>query len=157
MEKLEVLKQNAIKAFKNANAEGKKILSNLFGEDVFSSKIENTKTFEEVCDFMAVNPNDIIPYKNPVNSFQKGINAFAKLTFIADAFNGEWKADWSNTNQKKWYPYFDMSSGFRFCDTDFNSDDTGTDVGSRLCFRDDETAKNVGKTFISLYEELLTK
>lgn len=39
MENLTILKENAIKAFDEANAKGKNLLKNLFGEKVFIKNI----------------------------------------------------------------------------------------------------------------------
>lgn len=158
METLTIPKQKVLSEYHSADDKTKKILTAIFGEETFSVNLLSAKTFEDVCSIMAVNPDDIIPYKSPVNTFQKGINAFAVLTFIADAFNGDWKADWDNTNQKKWYPYFEkQSSGFRFYFSSYGYYYADTIVGSRLCYKDEETATHVGKIFISHYNELLIK
>jgi len=82
--------------------------------------------------------------------------AYKKLKIIAKAINQGWTPDWNNTDQKKWYPWFRMSSGFGFALTDYTYTHANTDVGSRLCFETKEKAEYAGKQFEEIYKQLLT-
>jgi hypothetical protein len=64
--------------------------------------------------------------------------------------------DWNDTNQKKWFLYFNLSSGFGFSGTDFYFDYTDTIVSSRLCFETEEKARYAGNQFLELYKSFLT-
>lgn len=75
------------------------------------------------------------------------------LKMLAECLNEGWQPDWNNDNQYKYYPWFYMggSSGFRYRAYDLWG--SYSDVGSRLCFIDYDTAKYVGEQFIDLYKE----
>lgn len=74
---------------------------------------------------------------------------------LTKALNEGWTPDWSNSNEVKWYPWFDMRgpSGFRF----HGYDDwrSHSSVGSRLCFKTRELTEYAGKTFTAVYEQFL--
>jgi len=82
---------------------------------------------------------------------------YEDLILVAKALNGNWKPDWNDINEYKWFPYFQFSSGFRFSDTfaDYDCGNAGTDFGSRLCFKNKQIAEYAGKTFIEQYEKLM--
>jgi hypothetical protein len=82
--------------------------------------------------------------------------AYKKLKVIAKALNEGWQADYSNNNQKKWYPYFYMSpSGFAFYDTYHGCSYPHAGRSARLCFKDDATAEYAGKQFLKLWEDFI--
>jgi len=102
------------------------------------------------------NPKTALPYAKPKNDFQEALNAVATLWIIAQAIRGTWEADYDNSNQKKWYPWFrKTASGFvfsnAFCDWSFSYSATG----SRLCFENSEDAEYFGKKFIKLHNKVL--
>ena len=81
--------------------------------------------------------------------------AFMKLKTIfkaANKMNNDWKADYSNSSQYKYYPYFVWrSSGFRYLGTYYA--DAYTNTGSRLCCGTSDDAKYIGKKFEDLYND----
>ena len=82
--------------------------------------------------------------------------AYRILKMVTKAINGEWTADWSNTNQPKWYNYFRVlpsGAGFSLSRTDYSYG--GTDVGSRLCFESQKKAEQAAKYFEDLYIKYL--
>lgn len=81
------------------------------------------------------------------------------LIIICRALNEGWTPDWNDSNQAKWYPYFDMrsKSGFGFSYSFYVTWRTSADVGSRLCFKNEELAKYAGKQFENIYKSFLTK
>lgn len=78
---------------------------------------------------------------------------------ITEAINGEWKADWSDNDQKKWIPwfYFNTSSGFAFGATYCDCSCAHAGYASRLCFETDAQATHASCQFPELYGDLLTK
>lgn len=89
-------------------------------------------------------------------AFNASATADQQLVDIAKAINkvdNEFKVDYKNTNQEKWFPVFDASRGFAFsasiCDRWFSY----SDVGSRLCerFSCEEIADFYGKQFNELH------
>jgi hypothetical protein len=92
---------------------------------------------------IAALPND----SHPVN-YQKAI-------VLTKVFNEGWLPDWDNTNQLKYYPYFEMggSSGFRYIDCD--NWRSLSNVGSRLCFKSAKLAEHAGKKFTAIYKQFM--
>ncbi len=122
-------------------------------------ELKNLKTFEDACKIEGLDPEKVIPDFScyPVQDHSAMI-AHAKLVIIARAANRlankgvEWKPDWTNNNQWKYYPWFEMyrgSSGFRF--GDFDLWHSYSYVGSRLCFLSREVGEYVATTFLDLY------
>lgn len=108
-------------------------------------------TFEEACEVLDIDPDSAISDTDTTDEA-----AYKKLKVVSKAINQEWTPDWSNTNQKKWFPYFNLSSGFGFSGTDYNYVYTHAAVGSRLCFESEAKAKHAGTEFLQLYKEFLT-
>lgn len=111
----------------------------------------DVKTYEDAVEMRPVDEDNIIyPTDRP------HIVAFKKLCHIIRVINENWQPDWSNTNQRKWYPWFKLSSGFRFSYSDFDYGRTNTTVGSRLCFESEEKSDYTATQFIDLYKKFLT-
>ncbi|KQS34016.1 hypothetical protein [Dyadobacter sp. Leaf189] len=120
----------------------------------FMKTSTKVQSFEEACVALGLNPAEELPYSVATTNRQRGINAVAKLAIIAEALNEGWKPDWSNWNERKYYPYFDKAaggSGFSF--DDFYCDASYTGVGSRLVFRTAELARYAGTQFLEIYRE----
>lgn len=118
------------------------------------------KTFEDACKVVNLDPNTVIPdFSLFPESDKEAMIAHAKLVIIAKALNGDWIPDWSDWNQNKYYPWFEMSSasGGGFSCDDYVSWRTGSDVGSRLCFQNRKMAKYAGKQFEDLYKAYFVK
>lgn len=117
---------------------------------------ERIKSFEDACADQGVNIDEF--YENC-----KGLTldeiAYRKLKIIARALNEKWEPNWDNSNEYKYYPYFDMrsaSSGFGFSHSACDRWITATSCGSRLCFKSEKLAKYAGTQFTSIYKELFT-
>ncbi|TWP30535.1 hypothetical protein ETU09_00610 [Apibacter muscae] len=120
-----------------------------------STIIEKIKTFEDACKELNLNPKDFtITIPNEFSKHSEALTAHLKLVVITQALNEGWEPDWSNWDEYKYYPWFDMedsaSGGFSFGGYgDWNSISI---VGSRLCFKSRELAEYAGKQFEGLYE-----
>lgn len=118
------------------------------------------KSFEEACQYKGLDPQKVLP---DVSGFpkehQQAIVSHAMLIIIVAALNENWKPDWNDMNEEKWYPWFDMEktesnpSGFGLCVAHFVH--TFTFVGSRLCFRTRALAQYVGTQFSELYKSYM--
>lgn len=123
-----------------------------FGADCFRKKNFNEiKTFEDACKELDINPQAVYYGNDTTDEI-----AYKKLKIVIRAINQGWIPDWDNIDQRKWWPYFNLSSGFGFSHTHYYYDGTNTDVGSRLCFETQEKAAYAGQQFIDLYKEFLT-
>jgi hypothetical protein len=115
------------------------------------------KTFEDACIALdLLQPELVIPdFLSFPSTDRLAMIAHAKLIIIAKALNEGWVPDWSNWDEYKYYPWFDMQpssgSGFAYGDYDFWS--TYSSVGSRLCFKSSELAEYAGKQFEGLYKD----
>lgn len=117
--------------------------------------VKKIKTFEAACKLLKLDPVKTIPdFSGFPKEDHAAMIAHAKLVIIAKAANGDWKPDWQNHDQYKYYPWFEMHApGFQFVNAiDYY---LFSDVGSRLCFRDRETAKHIAETFIDLYKDYM--
>jgi hypothetical protein len=158
MDTLEIQKQNALDAYNNANDDGKKLLSTLFGKDVFIMKItDRIKTFEDALKVCPPTDNvKILLDYNGVDADMLAAQAFAKLTLIGRALNEGWQPKWEDTDQYKYYPYFKHQGGFGLADGDYGYGYTSAGVGSRLCFKNATLAEYAGKQFADIYNTFLS-
>ena len=127
---------------------------------------EKIKTFEDACALLKYDSNNVIPDLSLFpEKDRSALEAHCKLVIIADALNrlendgDEWFPDWSNYNEYKYTPWFDMdpssASGFAFGGyDDWYSD---SNVGSRLCYKTRELAEYAGKQFEDLYKMKFVK
>lgn len=81
--------------------------------------------------------------------------AYRLLKLLTKSLNEGWIPDWSNSNEYKYVPFFEMRgpSGFRFHDYVHWSSVSG--VGSRLCFKTRPLAEYAGKQFQSVWEQYM--
>ena len=114
------------------------------------------KTFEDACMKLGLDPTKLPETSEIPAELSKPIIAAYKLMIIYKAINDGWRPDWSNWNQYKYYPWFEvLSSGFGFSVTAYLCGDTTTAVGSRLCTDTKEKALYIAKQFESEYKDYL--
>ena len=111
---------------------------------------KDIKTFEDACEVLNIKPNLVFTYSDPKDEI-----AFKKLKIIIRAINEGWTPNWKDGDQKKWWPWFNLSSGFGFAYSDFVYAYSGTTVGSRLCFETKEKSDYCANQFLSLYKDFL--
>lgn len=76
--------------------------------------MENIKSYEDACVVVKHDPAALPDVSAIPEEFKKATIANFKLMIIAKALRGDWVPDWNNRNQYKWYPWFNMFSGFAF-------------------------------------------
>ncbi|MDP1816715.1 MAG: hypothetical protein Q8K92_19840 [Leadbetterella sp.] len=120
-------------------------------------KINNTKfgdyrdiqTFENACE--ATGEKWTEPKSLPVD-----VIAYMKLRIIAKALNGGSWMTYEDTDEGKYYPWFNATgsaSGFSF-DVCYY-DRSASLVGSRLTFKSAEIAKYAGSQFLEIYNQYI--
>lgn len=121
------------------------------GEVTFKAKpkciMERIKTIEDVLKYHNIEKDD---FEADYKGLPKDVTAYRLLVLIAAALNEGWTPDWDNSNERKYNSYFTMgSSGFRY----YGYDDwnTGSIVGSRLCFKTKELAIYAAEQFKDIY------
>jgi hypothetical protein len=151
---LKINKEKAKKLYPKADDWFKIELEEAFGPDSFRKKdFRDIKTFEDACTELELTQEDLLHIRNDDEPDEV---AYKKLKIIIAAINQGWIPDWNNGDQKKWWPYFNLSSGFGFSAAFYDCDGTGTTVGSRLCFESQEKAIYAGQQFLDLYKDFLT-
>ena len=151
MEKFEEVKKRAKETYKSACPEVKKAIANIFGENCFVENImERVKTFEDACDVLGIEPCTLFRSLDSKDEI-----AYKKIKIIARVLNQGWAPNWSDTNERKWYPWFNAagSSGFGFSASAY--DYWFALAGSRLCFKSKELAEYAGKQFECIYKSFI--
>lgn len=123
-----------------------------------SKKAVLPKSFEHACEMLGLNPDRVLRWKNPKNADQEADNARKRVETIVKAANGDWKPDYNDSNQQKWYPWFVYNSRlrrFRFNGTDFGYTYACAGTGARLVTKDDKTATYIGKRFVAEFNKFL--
>lgn len=186
MEKeLKISAHDALKAYKNADNYGKKILEDLFGKDFYKIDIkERVKCLEGAVAVLGMNNQTVKDYYAIARkTSSKNIIAFTKLRVIAEALNEGWKPNF-NDDELRYYPWFHVytkeeyeelnedekkefsvvgrsfngsntSGSLLFACADYASSNSFSFYGSRIAFKTKELAKYCGKQFIDIWKDFL--
>ena len=150
---LKLEKSTAKKLYPDAPKWFQEVMLETFGVEFFKKKeFTEIKTFEDACQELGICESDVFSESDTPDEI-----AYKKLKVIVRAINQGWEPDWSNTDQRKYYPWFEvLSSGVGFSDSGFNFGYSPATVGSRLCFETKEKSDYAGKQFKEEYEQFLT-
>lgn len=158
MRTLQIKQDSLLAAFRNAGKEGKQVLSDLFGKQValYDNITDRVKSFEDACQVLGISTN-VPEVKGLPRKHQKAIIANYKLIVIAEALNEGWKPNWQDSDEYKYYPWFDMSNpaGVGYSYTNVTASKTSAYIGSRLCLKNRELAIYFGQTFTDLFNDSL--
>lgn len=158
MRTLQIKQDSLLAAFRNAGKEGKQVLSDLFGKQValYDNITDRVKSFEDACQVLGISTN-VPEVKGLPRKHQKAIIANYKLIVIAEALNEGWKPNWQDSDEYKYYPWFDMSNpaGVGYSHTSYTASRTSASFGSRLCLKNRELAIYFGQTFTDLFNDSL--
>lgn len=158
MRTLQIKQDSLLVAFRNAGKEGKQVLSDLFGKQValYDNITDRVKSFEDACQVLGISTN-VPEVKGLPRKHQKAIIANYKLIVIAEALNEGWKPNWQDSDEYKYYPWFDMSNpaGVGYSNASRTASNTSASVGSRLCLKNRELAIYFGQTFTDLFNDSL--
>jgi hypothetical protein len=119
--------------------------------------LEIVTSYEKACEYLGRDEHVGITTTGE-NPHTGAILAMFKLVTIAEAWNkiDGFVPDFTNRSQDKWFPYFyyeKESAGFVFAHANDAPSRTGANVGSRLCFKSSNRAREFGKSFIDLFNE----
>jgi len=156
MKNLNITAEAVKQAFKNAGKDGKQVLTDLFGKQVllYDNITERVTSFEDACQVLGISTN-VPDVKGLPRKHQKAIVANYKLIIIAEALNEGWKPNWQDSDEYKYYPWFDMTNpaGVGCSSTNPTATAAYASIGSRLCFKSDELAIYFGQQFTDLHNE----
>lgn len=114
--KIQISKEKTLATYKNATDEGKQLLENLFGKELFTPKdvTERIKTFEDALNELGENHILVRQYQAIVDADDeleldcndgKDAIAYFKLRIICAALNEGWIPKFT-TNEYRYYPWF---------------------------------------------------
>jgi hypothetical protein len=153
MEKtIQITAQKALELYPTAAGTFKSLLEEEFGKDFLSQDItDKVKSFEDACAQLGISVSDVLSGSDTPDEA-----AYKKLKVIVRALNQGWTPDWTDGDQYKHYPWFDLSSGSGLAPYDFVHLYSSSFVGSRLCFKTRELAIYASKQFTSIYSDFMT-
>jgi hypothetical protein len=132
--------------YAGADKNGKALMEKLYSQAVLGDIRTRITTFETACVELRIFAPPLLNSKDD--------EAYGKLKIITEALNEGWTPDWSDEDQRKWFPWFVFQGGrFVFHVVDYGY--TASGLGSRLCFRTRELAEYAGKQFEDLYNQFL--
>jgi hypothetical protein len=121
------------------------------------------KKWEEAFKIKGLDPKVLPDVSMLPDEYRKPVVAQFILNVVADVLNDGWVADYTDSSQWKYHPYFLVKatkakpSGSGLSYDVYVHWSTFTYCGVRLCYRDVETAEYAAKQFIKLYEDLYLK
>ena len=118
------------------------------------SVLDRIRTIDDVLADHKINRADF--YDDCNRNLERDEIAYRILKLLAKSLNEGWVPDWSNINEYKYFPWFDMSKGsscFRFAgSSDWHSYSL---VVSHLGFKSRELAEHAAERFLSVYEDFM--
>ncbi len=154
------VKSDILSAYKSGTPELQKAFERLYGKETFiTSKPVDKDILSSIKNFA-----DILRLSKTTQAafdkLHKGKTTYGyaleQLVLISKVLNLGWTPNWSDSNEAKYYPYFQwQGAGFGFALTYYDYDDTYTLCGSRLCFKERKTAEFAGRVFIDIYNAYL--
>ena len=154
---LNVDKKNALKDWREADNKGKQMLENLYGKEIFANQnvMDRIKTFEDAME--ETGRKGVPDFSDLPKDMRKHFIALYKMEVITEALNEGWKADWDNSDENKYYPYFTMSpSSFALCVSYcvYACAWAVAGCGSRLFYKTRELAEYSAKQFIDIWKNI---
>jgi len=119
---------------------------------------KENKTIEEI-DYKYINKMSDVYRINGITKLKTLPNTkeryYEDLVLITKAFNGNWKPDYFDGFQKKVFNYFEIKFKFRFHFSSEFSKGKLSNVGSNLCFKNEQIAEYAAKKFNKQYEKFI--
>lgn len=145
-------KQELVELHSHSTEKGKAILEKKYGNGFFSPSSNWIKLWEKFCKENKLKVT--LPHANPANPDEEWDNSCVMLRHIFKIRRKDWKPDFRNGNQAKWFPVFKMlDSGFGFAHSFTVSWHSYSSVGSRLCLPTEKMSDDVAKEFLPIFEK----
>lgn len=173
MKTLKLDEKQAVKLYPNAAPEFKALLESNFGIELFNKKItDRIKNMSDVFEVLGIDGDEfendreyraekMFELAKKLGMNDEDISDSEPCFLIRDFYvyalayvlNEGWNPDYSNTDERKWYPYFSLSSGFGFGGSTFGCDYVHATGGFRLCFKSEELSNYAGKNFTKYFKK----
>ncbi|EKF56211.1 hypothetical protein I215_01773 [Galbibacter marinus] len=155
MDTLNIKREAAIAAHKNAKTSGKKLLEDLLGKETFTDIRDLIEDFSDVCEIMGKAELDYTCNSNDPDDI--AACALKQALLIARCYNQnrKGKIDWTDHNQPKYchrYIYNSASGWSLFVVVRWAA---SSYCGSRLYFIDSDDAKDAWEKFSHIYINLI--
>lgn len=113
-------------------------------------------TWEEVCQKAGIDPNQLPDVSWMPQDLQPYMIAAYKLAIIHDVLNEGWVPDWSNSNEYKYYAWWNMNDsnaplGFSYYG--YVCAFTYTSLGARQFLKSSELVEHAAEHFIDVYRD----
>lgn len=175
MAELVLKKSDAIRLYPTSDKTMKEIFEQTFGKETFSQKItDRIKDMSDVYEDLGINETkfkkDKVYRAEKMAEFAKkvgmedsdiedGFPCFLLRDFevyaLAYVLNEGWIPDYTNTNERKWSPYFSLSSGFDFVYSSYVYTDAYALGGFRLCLKSEELSNYAGRNFTKEFKKYI--
>jgi len=114
---------------------------------------ERVKGYLDVLDILKVDESkDKIEIYGFDEAENKVVKTFIKKMRITKVYREGWIP---KRGERRYYPYFDVSSGFAFYYTDYGGTGADTASASRLCLPNEETTRDYASKFIDVERDLI--
>lgn len=152
---LKLTLERAQEAYSKANAEGKKLLEDLYGKEHFQSIFDRVNGYAGACAVLGRTPMRLAQFEAffPTKEQAKRQYARHKIATGVEAISEGWLADFENENQRKFYNWmYNKNNGLRLYGY-YSYYDSGT--GADLCLETSEKRDHIGEVFKSEYAQYL--
>lgn len=156
---IEIEEETILKGYNQANSEQKILLEKYFKINTPKDLTKTLKTWKDVLKYAKEKGyNFKLPYSEKTQVKEEiSLNALCKIHLLAKVFNEDWTANFKDSTQYKYYPWFKRkSSGWVF--SGVVSRDSCSDGWSALSyFKSSEIVNYIGnnKEFVNIYNEYL--
>lgn len=151
---MDIKKENAIKAYENANSCTKKVLEDLFGKNTFVKDVrDRIKTVDDAVLELGEQDEEVIEYRKLIKACvsDKLLN-YQLAIIVVKALNEGWTPNWQDKNEEKYYLWwrmdkFVLNGWYYYCSCSI--------VGARLSLKSSELAKHAGVRFEKLFKSFM--
>lgn len=126
-----------------------------FEHIIYKKVSKEITSVEDACKYLGEIDSDVRELRllQNVPNLSRKILAGQELTVITKALNGDWSADFDNSNQYKYILWWYLGSNFRLdCVYDCHSDSS---IPARLCYKSEKIANYSANTFKEVWKEFM--
>ena len=176
---LKISADDALKAYKNADNYGKKILEDLFGKEFYKIDVkERVKCLEGAVTLLGMDNQTVKDYYSIARKTSaKDIIAFAKLRVIAEALNEGWKPntdvwndnyyasfilytkeEYEDLEEKKKLECIEICRSDKesiYAEADSKLSVSYVDIDNKISFKSRELARYCGRQFFDIWKDYL--